>query len=478
MRIELCPMLRDPVLLAEAMQLRLLDNGDSFGEAVRINGIATDSREVEQGDLFVALQGKSRDGADYAFDALSRGAVGVLSSACDVGGSEHFLRFTAQDCVAALARAARFYRKQSKAFVIAVGGSTGKTTTKEALSAVLREAGSVSCTAGNYNSTIGLPLSLLSFDESSRYWVCELGINHVGEMEALSQTACPDLAVLTNVGTAHVGNFGDFPTLLSQKAQLASGLTEGGILLASAELPIGIFPCPRQSVRRVGNTEKADFYMENVVMSQNGIVGDLICPDRVITNLAWSVPGRIGLSTLSTVSAAAVLAGCTDSMIRTGLEKAARQTPRLRTFSMGSRLVIDDTYNASPESVAGAFEVFSYRAPNRMRVAVLGDMLELGVHSAMLHQAVGEAVVQSGISMLFTYGSEALHIAESARACGMPADVIFSFGQEQARDLAQAICRYVPQTAALLFKASGRMRLWRIIEMIDRGEEFSSANRN
>jgi UDP-N-acetylmuramoyl-tripeptide--D-alanyl-D-alanine ligase len=307
---------------------------------------------------------------------------------------------------------------------------------------------------------------MLSFKKGCRYWVSEIGINHVGEMEGMAQAVRPDLAILTNVGTAHIGHFGDFSTLLCEKAKIASALSSRGLLLAPAELPSASFPCSRDRIKRVGNSKNADFYMENVVMSEKGIKGDLICPDRVITNLNWSVPGVVGLSTLTTVAAAAVLCGCSDEMIRQGLEKASQQTPRLHTFSLVDKLVIDDTYNASPESVAGALEVLSYRGKGRPRVAVLGDMLELGAHSEMLHQAVGEAVAKAGLSMLFTYGDKALHVAKGAAACGMPLGAIFSFGRGEEHALAAAIRRHAPHAAAILFKASGKMKLGKIVEMI------------
>jgi UDP-N-acetylmuramoyl-tripeptide--D-alanyl-D-alanine ligase len=466
MRIKLCEMLRDPVTLAEALQARLVDTSYSIGEPTRIRGIATDSREVERGDLFVALKGEREDGAAYVFDALSRGAIGILSAPLASVANEHFLQFTTDDPVAALTHAAAWRRHRSDAFVIAVGGSTGKTTTKEALSLLLSEAGAVARTEGNYNSTIGLPLTMLSFKKGCRYWVSEIGINHVGEMEGMAQAVRPDLAILTNVGTAHIGHFGDFSTLLCEKAKIASALSSRGLLLAPAELPSASFPCSRDRIKRVGNSKNADFYMENVVMSEKGIKGDLICPDRVITNLNWSVPGVVGLSTLTTVAAAAVLCGCSDEMIRQGLEKASQQTPRLHTFSLVDKLVIDDTYNASPESVAGALEVLSYRGKGRPRVAVLGDMLELGAHSEMLHQAVGEAVAKAGLSMLFTYGDQALHVAKGAAACGMPLGAIFSFGRGEEHALAAAIRRHAPHAAAILFKASGKMKLGKIVEMI------------
>ncbi|MBQ8356390.1 MAG: UDP-N-acetylmuramoyl-tripeptide--D-alanyl-D-alanine ligase [Clostridia bacterium] len=462
MRIELCKALRTPYDLADAFGVPLA--GTYKGE---IRGIATDSREVKQGDLFVALPGNRTDGELYIPAAFANGAAGVL---CKTKPCENGLFFEVQDPVEALLRAAAFYRKQSGAYMIAISGSTGKTTVKEAIATVLAEQSTVAYSQGNFNSSLGFPLSVLSF-EPCTYWVAELGINHIGEMEPMARAANPDLAVLTNVGTAHIGHFVDFSNLLGEKAKLASNLSEKGILLTPAALPADVFPCPADRIRRVGEGPRSDFYMENVVMNENGVTGDLICPDRVITNLEWGVPGSVGQSTLLTVGAACALIGCSAEQIRTGLEKAGKNSPRLHTFLLGARLLIDDTYNASPESVVGALEVLRYRATYRPRVAVLGDMLELGNHAALLHRTVGEALVRSGISMLFTYGRQARHIADGARRSGMPASVIRTFEKEEGEALADAVRRFTPHNAAILFKASGRMELGRIVGMIRRSEQ-------
>lgn len=460
MRIDLCKGFQDAWRLADALGVTLAKR--AAGAAV--GGIATDSREVRAGDLFVALAGANTDGARHIGAALSAGAVAALSSALPDPALAEAVMLT-PDPRGALLRAARVRRSESRAFLVAVGGSTGKTTVKEAIGEMARGAGSVCATAGNFNSDIGLSLTLLSFEEADR-WVVELGINHPNEMAQLSSTAAPDLAVLTNVGTAHIGHFSDFSQLLAEKAQIAAGVRAGGRLLAPAELPRHLFSLPSGDILQVGEGKHADFSPTRVTMSEFGVQCDLICPHRVITNISWPVAGRIGLCVLSTVCAAGVLCGFEDGVIREGIARAGARMPRMREIKAGGWLLIDDTYNASPESVVGALEALAHRAPRRPRVAVLGDMLELGGFAPALHDAVGEAAVKSGISQLLTYGTLARDIAAGARKCGMPAASVYSFDVGEEAELCTAICRHSPPDAAILFKASGRMALGQIVKKI------------
>lgn len=457
MRIELCAPLRLPGALTAAM-------GVSGAPAAFVGGIATDSREVRPGDLFIALRGERADGASFLGEAIRRGAVGVMGEGLPALPYEVPLALRL-DPIAALLRAATAYRRMSMAFVVAVSGSTGKTTAKEAIATVLAQKGSTCKSEGNYNSTLGLPLSILSFAEAD-FWVVELGVSHVGEMGQMAAAAAPDLAVLTNVGTAHVGHFGGFDALLHEKAQIASALSDRGLLLAPFDLPVSAFPCGCGRVRSMGQDRRADFYLENICMSEKGVSGDLITPYRVITNLDWSIPGRVGASTLTTVGAAAVMAGCADEQIRRGLSEAGCGTPRLSAALSGKRLLIDDCYNASPEAVVGALEVLIYRAAGRPTVAVLGDMLELGERGDALHRAIGASLARLGVSMLFTYGEKALAFAEGARMGGMTDDAVFTFDVGDEKALAKAVLRVTPENAAILFKGSGKMKMSRILAAV------------
>lgn len=457
MRIDLPPALQDGKRL-----WRWLGASCSSDALPFITGIATDSREVKRGDLFVAIAGENTDGACFLREAHAAGAVAALVRE-QVVSELPLLRVS--DPIAALLRAARKYREELGGTVITVSGSAGKTTVKEALATVLSASGEVEKSKGNFNSCLGMPLSLLSM-HGDGYRVLEIGINHSGEMEELARVAAPDLAILTNVGTAHIGNFKSFDELLREKASIALGLQQDGVLLIPAALPLEVFPCPRHAIRRVG--EGGDFYLENIRYSKSGTAGDLIAPDRVITNLAWPIAGRAGAATLETVGAAAILAGLDEDGIRQGLLRAGESTPRLARIKVGGRLLIDDSYNASPEATVTALESLALIASKRPAVAVLGDMLELGKYSDMLHRTVGRAVARSGVSQLFTYGKAALGIAEGAQDAGLSRDAIFVFDQGEDAALVRAVCQRIPNNAVVLFKASGRMGLCHILDEIRR----------
>ena len=429
-----------------------------------VNGIATDSREVQTGDLFVALRGKRVNGADFTVEAAKNGAAAVLTDEASLISPLPIWRV--ENVASALLRAAALHRTACKAFVVAVSGSSGKTTVKEALAAMLAERGSVAHSKGNFNSSVGLPLSVLSFEKTD-FWVVELGISHVGEMAPMATAVAPDLAVLTNVGSAHLGHYPSRESLLFEKAQLCCGLSSRGLALVPAALPVAVFPCGGERLRRFGRG--GDFSLENIVMHKDHVQGDLHGPHLVITNLKWPVTGRIGADALLTVLAAGVLSGLSVQQLRQGLERASLTLPRMHIFTVGDLQIIDDSYNASPEAMLGALEVLSLRAAGGFSAAVLGDMLELGREEATLHRAVGEALPHFGISALLTYGTRARWIAAGARAAGMRADAIQCFEAEQRDALTKAVCA-LPQ-GTVLFKGSAQNRLSDVVREVIKQRE-------
>jgi UDP-N-acetylmuramoyl-tripeptide--D-alanyl-D-alanine ligase len=365
----------------------------------------------------------------------------------------------------ALLAAAKKWREKCGALVVAVTGSAGKTTTKEAIAAVL---GGAPHNAGNYNSGIGMPLCVLSFPKSE-FWVCELGINHVGEMEKMSASLHPDVGVITNVGSAHIGHFGDPATVLKEKLKLCRGMDDAGMLVLPTSLKNAALSVPFRRVFSVGADKKADFSLENITMDARGVRCDLRFRNVEITNLVWPVPGVVGSSVLGLAGAIGVLCGRTSAQIRAGLETAARAPLHTALYPVGRMLFLEDCYNASPEACVAALESLYYLAPGRTRVAVLGDMLELGEHASFLHRTVGAAAHRSGVSYLFTYGALALQIAKGAAEAGMPAMHIFSFAEGERTPLAQSILSHVPSDAAVLFKGSRALRMEQVIEELRRG---------
>ncbi len=459
MRIELAEPLRSTTVLCVALGAEMLGAPPD-----RIRGLTTDSREVRAGDLFVALQGRKESGARYVSQALDAGACGVLIDTAESAGELPFCLRVA-DTEQALLDAAAWYRRRCDALVVAVTGSAGKTTVKEAIAAVL---GDIPHSVGNYNSTVGLPLSVLSLP-MAKIWVLELGINHKGEMRKMAASIAPDIGVLTNVGTAHIGNFSTFSELLNEKTALAAHLRPGGFFLMPEEIPGAFARLPRRQVLAVG--AHGDIRAENIVSDACGVRCDLRYRDRVITNLTWPIPGRVGLSVICLAGGVALLLGRGPEQIRAALLRAGEVTPRMRQYRLGERLLLDDTYNASPESVVAALEVLTALSQGRPRVAVLGDMRELGEHSPALHDAVGAYVHSVGCERLFTYGEEAAYIASGAIRKGYAKDRARHFASGTQAALIKALLQEAPENAVILCKGSRACAMERIIESLRRSYE-------
>ncbi len=459
MRISLPEALRDPQRLASLLDASL----EYVGRDIYVQGIATHSAEVRVGDLFVCLDGTRTNGAAYAAEALHQGAVGVLATdkKHPIGAA---LSFCCEDTAAALLRAASRYRRESSARVVAVTGSAGKTTVKEAIAAVL---GNVPHSEGNFNSRIGMPLSVLSMPPAS-HWVLELGINARGEMREMANALSPDVAVITNVGSAHIGAFGDFATLLSEKLDVARAMGDSGTLVVPAELPLSSLCAPCHIVR-VGAAQGVDVWLENERTDAAGTQCDLTLGNRHVTDLFWPIPGRIGSSVIGLAATVGILEGRTDNEIREGLLDAGSRTPRLRREHVGSRVFLNDCYNASPEAMIASLEVLTGIGGQRPLVAVLGDMCELGVYAPTLHDAVGVFAARLGLAALYTYGEEAMTIASGAARVGMPRDRIHKYRECERDALILTLIKDLPEGAVILYKASHRMAMADILKAVKEG---------
>ena len=461
MRIELCREFREAGAFAAALQGELAGAPET-----RIGGISTDSAQVERGDVFLALPGANHNGWEFLGEAARRGAAGVILPRAAGAQSFSGVTISVEDAVSSLLAAAAVHRSHLPGRVIAVSGSAGKTTSKEAIATVLGEGGTVCRSRGNFNSTLGMPLSLLSMDAAD-YYVLELGINHPGEMERMSLASAPDLAVLTNIGSAHIGNFGSYAALCEEKRKIRAGMRKGGILL----LPQGCaapLTAEKSEIFHFGVGMNCDFYAENIRMDANGVTLTFCGKSQKIPGLFWGTPGGMGVSVLLIVGAVAELCGISAENLVRGVARAAAFAPRMRRHSAGERLLIDDAYNASPETMASALETLDCIAGGRQEAAVLGDMEELGEFSAVLHETVGKCVRKSGVSVLFTYGEKALDIAKGAVLAGFDRTCVYSFLPGEEKELAGAIEKKTGRHAVILFKASRKARLEEIVRAVER----------
>ncbi len=460
MRIELVDFLKNPERLARAFGAKLKKTGVPPSLIV---GIATDSREIQPGDLFVVLKGEKSNGADYIPEALAAGAVALLMPAEQPLPCGDFYAFCVPNVLASLLFSAAYRRRHTKATVIAVSGSTGKTTVKEAIADVLRMRGSVSKSEGNFNSNIGLPLSLLGMPEAD-YFVIEIGISHPGEMAPLATAVRPHIGVLTNVGSAHLGNFRSSTDLAKEKAALAIAMGADGILLVDEMIDGKNFTgyLPRQL--SVGNGCHADVCAIPFENGSAGVCADISVRGKVYSNMHWPLPGRIGNSVLAFTVAVGHFCGLSEADIKIGLQLAGKNTPRMKVIRLGERVLLDDTYNASPEAVIEAIETARLLAQSRPLVVVLGDMGELGINARSLHRYVGAAAVHGGAASVWCYGSFSSDIAAGARTAGMMTADIRCFMHKEGRELACALTKYTPSNALILFKASRKTALDRVIQ--------------
>lgn len=354
---------------------------------VRYTGVSTDSRDIQEGQLYVALSGGRFDGHDFVADATSKGARGVVVSREPTGHTDVRL-YPVDDTLVALGALAAHRRQRLRAPVVAITGSSGKTTTKDLTAAALSTTKRVHATRGNRNNRVGMPLTLLAVPEDAEAVVLELGTNEPGEMRALAQVARPDIGVITTVGEAHLEKLGSLDGVLQEKLDLLRGMASGGCCVVGDEPPrlaeqARAF-CPR--LRVAGWSERADKDLrprdpEVDVFGRYGFRWR----DQTV---AMPLAGRHAVADAMIALAIADLLGVPAKDAVRGLASAEMNPLRGEVRSVGSLTVIVDCYNANPQSVRAALDVLEGQGAASRRVAVLGTMLELGGASAPLHQEV------------------------------------------------------------------------------------------
>ena len=417
------------------------------------SGVSIDSRTIGPGDLFVAIRGDRFDGHDFLAQARAAGAAGVLVSRAGLA-VEGLVAILVDDTLVALQALARHVRRAAGSIVIAVTGSAGKTTTKELTADLLATRFRVFRSRGNLNNHIGLPLSLLHLADGPDVAVVELGMNHAGEIRTLVEIAEPDVRVWTNVGDAHIGYFGSRAAIAEAKAEILEHADADACVVANADDPL-VMSHVRAFPGRVltfGESASADVRATDVVDAGfDGTAADVATP-RGRLRLRVSLPGR---SSLFNVLAAVTVAGELDVPLASIEEAVHRLGPVARrgastTLANGARLV-DDSYNASPVAVEAALQaLLRTPAPGR-RVAVLGEMLELGDASVALHERCGAAA--AGVDALIVVGGAAADgLRTGAVAAGLRADRAHRF--DNSHDAADFVAGFVAAGDVVLVKGS------------------------
>ncbi|HDI60810.1 MAG TPA: UDP-N-acetylmuramoyl-tripeptide--D-alanyl-D-alanine ligase [Desulfobacteraceae bacterium] len=412
------------------------------------SGIGIDSRTLKASEVFVAIRGETHDGHRFAQDVVAAGARGLIlerssvsTEALDQWRDLGVLCVAVDDTLNALGNLGLFHRRRCPAQVVAITGSNGKTTTRAMTTAVLEQRFAVAATRGNFNNAIGLPLSLFGLAPVHRWGVFEIGTNHPGEIDGLARICRPDLGVITNIGPAHLEGLGSLEGVREAKAELIGRLAPGGRMILNFDDPqlrLLVDRCPVPPLG-FGLCETAEVRAEDVRLKSDALSFRLCLPGG---RAAVRMAGGGAFMVINALAAAAVgwEAGLAADQIAAGLAAFTPVAGRMTVIRPGRRgvVLIDDSYNANPASVAAAVDALAARRGSGRTALVLGEMRELGAASADLHYRVGEKAARAGIDRLYVTGAQlAEAVAAGAVAAGMAAgDVRVAAKEEIVADLA------------------------------------------
>ena len=434
--------------------------------------VCTDSREADGRTLFVATRGERVDGHDYIVGALDKGCKCVLCEYVpkDIDGrSAAFV--TVENSIEAFADIARGYREKNPLKCVAITGSVGKTTTKELTAAILKRDFETYATEGNFNSVIGMPMSLMEVAENKERAVFEMGMSGFGEISSMTRVARPDVAMVVNVGSSHLEYLKTRENIARAKLEIREGLKPGGYLLLNADEPLLASHTADGDYKvflvGVKNREKCDVYAENITVSESGTRFDLTVNGTRYSDLELKLVGAQFVYNASFAASAALLLGCSEKAVREGLYSYTPSGIRQNIYTKNGVTVIADCYNAAPESVRASIDTLCSINVKGRRIAVLGDMKELGEGSDEMHESIGRYAYEKGVDLLFTFGASAKLIARSAERLGMPRENIVSMTDPTEHNaLSERIKEKLRPDDAILFKASRSMALEKVIEGI------------
>lgn len=452
-----------PIVVSEILKTKLV--GDAYAKTPLYN-VATDSREFGENGLFIAIKGERADGHLYVNKAAENGAVCAIVEYIPKGAPD-ICYIVVEDTVKALGALAAAYKYAVHPLTVAVTGSVGKTTTKEFVYSVLSEKYKTLKTEANHNNHIGMPMTLLGLDEGHKAAVLEMGMSAFGEISYLSKIGMPDIAIITNIGSSHIENLGSREGIRNAKLEVSDGMKEDGILILDGDEPLLAGIDSAYYVSMTGRRAYAN--VSNIISGENGMAFDITIGGECTESIVIPVLGEHNVKDAAYAFVVGKLLGMGEFEIRRGLMNYQSVGLRQKVTKVGDITLIEDCYNASPESMRAALSLLNKMASRHgvKSSAVLGEMRELGSYCESGHRGVGSFLAYQKIDRLFTFGELARMIADEAIREGMdPKNVFCTDALDDYEALAEKIVNNITPSEMILFKASRAVALENAVEFV------------
>lgn len=437
------------------------------------DNFSKDTRTINIGDVYIGIKGDNFDGNLFYLDAISKGAKVCIVQDVDID-LEKVKKYNnvtivkVDNTIKALQEIAAYKRSLYNIPVVAITGSVGKTSTKDIIARVLGEKFNVLKTEGNLNNHIGLPLTLLKLKEHEAL-VVEMGMNNLGEIRVLTNIAKPNVAIITNVGTSHIGNLGSRDNILKAKLEILEGLAKDGVLIINKDNDL-LKKWYEQNkknytIKTYGIKEKSDFTAYDIICKENGSTYKIDINNNTYNIEIRIVGEHFVLNSLCAICVGSIFEIPMNKII-SGVVDFELTKNRMEIKKKNNITIINDCYNANYDSMKAVLDFLGTNKNNR-KIAVLGDMLELGEFSVELHKKVGIEVSKNKIDILITVGESSKNISTSAKVCGMDENNIFEFSNN--KEAINKIKHIMEENDIILIKASNGMRFKEIVDEILKG---------
>ncbi|HHX59559.1 MAG TPA: UDP-N-acetylmuramoyl-tripeptide--D-alanyl-D-alanine ligase [Epulopiscium sp.] len=437
----------------------------SKNDNISITSVSIDSREIKKNSLYIPIKGEKFDGHVFIEAAFNKGATIALTEN-KLGFETEGILIYVKDTKKALMNLATYYRSLFDIPVVAITGSVGKTSTKDLVSAVLSSKYNVHKTQGNFNNEIGLPLTIFGMTKNHHVLVVEMGMNHFGEIHNLSLIARPHIAIITNIGVSHIENLGSREGILKAKCEILDGMSKEGVLIINGEDDLLESVQAPQKLITYGRDRRNLFFAENIKNAGiEGVMATFNTPNGAVELVVPGLGEHMIDNALAAIAVAKQLK-LSDTEIKTGFKLYEPTKMRMDLqLAKNNVYIINDTYNASPDSMKAALKVLQTIPNFKRRIAILGDMFEMGEHATLLHKEVGAFIgKEKMVDLLITVGEISRNIQVGAIDNGLSSENTLHFKNQQ--DLVANLKELINSGDLVLVKASRGMALEKTVDEI------------